>query len=180
MTYTRKHSAYKMALYYHHATRSGQVVTGMIGEYSGYLQADGYSAYNSAVNAVRVGCWVHAKHKFIDSLPKDKALYQTSAATKAVEYINRLFALEREYERKNSDGKSVGATLSSDEKMKQRNTKSKTVAEEFFEWIITVDSDSDTQLNKAIGYIINKKKYLMRFLEKPNIDISNSRAENSV
>lgn len=42
-----KNSAHKMALYYHHATRSGQVVTDMIGDYSEYLQTDGYSAYNS-------------------------------------------------------------------------------------------------------------------------------------
>ena len=65
-----KYYAHKMALYYHHATKAGQVVTKMIGDYSGYLQTDGYSAYNAAVNAVRVGCWAHARRKFTDCLPK--------------------------------------------------------------------------------------------------------------
>lgn len=37
----------KMSLYYYHATRSGKVVEKIIGDYSGYLQIDGYSAYNA-------------------------------------------------------------------------------------------------------------------------------------
>jgi transposase len=170
----------EITLYKYSPTRHGANANEFLGEYSGYIVCDGYDGYNRVTKAIRCGCWVHARRKFIDSLPKDKALYKTSAAAKAVEYINRLFALEREYEGKNSDGKIVGVALSSDEKMKQRKTRSKAVADEFFEWIITVDSTSDTQLNKAIRYVINEKKYLMRFLENPNVDISNNRAENAV
>lgn len=170
----------EITLYRYSPTRHGSNANEFLGDYSGYIVCDGYDGYNRVTKAIRCGCWVHARRKFIDSLPKDKALYKTSAAAKAVEYINKLFALEREYEGKNADGKIVGAALSSDEKMKQRNTKSKAVAEEFFEWITTVDSASEAQLNKAVRYVLNEKKYLMKFLDNPKIDISNNRAENAV
>ena len=60
----------KMSLYYYHATRSGKVVEKILGDYSGYLQTDGYSAYNASEKAIRVGCWAHARQKFTECLPK--------------------------------------------------------------------------------------------------------------
>ena len=68
-----KDSAHKMALYYHHATRAGQVVTDMIGDYSGYLQTDGY--------------------KFTDCLPKGIKTEDTRAG-KALELIGKIFAAD--------------------------------------------------------------------------------------
>lgn len=58
-----KDSAHKMSLYYYRPTRSAKVVTEILGDYKGYLQTDGYSAYNAAEKAIRVGCWAHAKRK---------------------------------------------------------------------------------------------------------------------
>ncbi|MDE5772430.1 MAG: IS66 family transposase [Ruminococcus sp.] len=84
----------KMLLYYYHATQSGKVVEKIIGDYSGYLQSDGYSAYNAAAKAIRVGCWgAHARRKFMDCLPKgvnDK----NSKAAQALELIGRIFAAD--------------------------------------------------------------------------------------
>ena len=65
-----KYSEHKMSLYFHHATKSGQVVKDILGDYSGYLQTDGNSSYNFAVKAVRIGCWAHARRKFTDCLSK--------------------------------------------------------------------------------------------------------------
>ena len=125
------------------------------------------------------GCWAHARRKYIEALPKDKSLWKTSVAAKAIEYIDKLFALEREYAGKDADGNRTGDPLPSDEKMKRRNTESKTVADEFFEWISTVEASTES-LRKAVTYTINERKYLLRFLEHPDIAISNNRAENAV
>ena len=59
-----------MALYQYHPTRSSAVVRDVIGDYTGYLQTDGYSAYNAAERATHIGCWAHARRKFVDCLPK--------------------------------------------------------------------------------------------------------------
>ena len=65
-----KYSEHKMALYYHHATRSGKVVEKIPGDYSKYLQTDGCASYNAAVKAIHIGCWAHARRKWTDCLPK--------------------------------------------------------------------------------------------------------------
>ncbi|MGN0679008.1 MAG: transposase [Oscillospiraceae bacterium] len=44
-----------MALYLYHPTRTAKVVEDVLGDYTGYLQADGYSAYNVVVNAKWLG-----------------------------------------------------------------------------------------------------------------------------
>ena len=148
-------------------------------DHSGYIVCDGFDGYNKLTKATRCGCWAHARRKYIEALPKDKSLWKTSVAAKAIEYIDKLFALEREYAGKDADGNRTGDPLPSDEKMKRRNTESKTVVDEFFEWISTVEASTES-LRKAVTYTINERKYLLRFLEHPDIAISNNRAENAV
>ena len=87
------YSEKQMALYQYHPTRSSAVVRDVIGDYSGYLQTDGYSAYNAAGQATHIGCWAHARRKFVDCLPKgieDK----NSKAAAALDIIERLFSIE--------------------------------------------------------------------------------------
>jgi len=91
---TGKYSDHRMALYYHHATRSAKVVKQILGEYTGFLQTDGCASYNAAVKATHVGCWTHAKRKWAECLPKgidDK----NSKAVQALELIERIFAATR-------------------------------------------------------------------------------------
>ena len=42
---------------------------------------------------LHAGCWSHARRKFVDSIPEND---KNSKAAKAVEIIDRAFALERE------------------------------------------------------------------------------------
>lgn len=100
-----KDSEHKMSLYYHHATRSGQVVKDMLGDYSGYLQTDGYSAYSSAVNAVRVDCRAHARRKFTDCLPKGVKT-EDSRAEKALALIGKIFAADEGLKELSADQRS--------------------------------------------------------------------------
>ena len=92
-----KDSEHKMSLYLYHPTRSAKVVEDVLGGYSGYLQTDGYSAYNAAVNAMKLGCWSHARRKWVECLPKgieDK----NSKAAQALEMVEQIFAEEKRLE----------------------------------------------------------------------------------
>ena len=43
------------------------VAIDLLGDYSGYLQVDGYDSYNKVCNdnaLIRVGCWAHVIRKF--------------------------------------------------------------------------------------------------------------------
>ena len=168
-----------IVLYKYSPTRHGSNAKDFLEDHSGYIVCDGFDGYNKLTKATRCGCWAHARRKYIEALPKDKSLWKTSVAAKAIEYIDKLFALEREYAGKDADGNRTGDPLPSEEKMRRRNTESKAVADEFFEWLTTVEAGTES-LGKAVTYTINEKKYLLRFLEHPDIAISNNRAENAV
>lgn len=161
-------SAHKISLYYHHATRSGQVVTDMIGDYSGYLQTDGYSAYNSAVNAVRVGCWAHARRKFTDCLPKGIKTEDTRAG-KALELIGKIFATD--------EGLSE---LPAEERYAQRNIVLKPLLDEYWKYIESIYAASGSNLAKAVTYSLNQKTHLNNVLLSGELELTNNRAERAI
>ena len=163
-----KDSAHKMALYYHHATRSGQVVQDMIGGYSGYLQTDGYSAYNSAVNAVRVGCWAHARRKFTDCIPKGVKTDDTRAS-KALELIGKIFAADEGL-----------VELPSEERQEQRQIILKPLLDEYWSFIESVYAASGSGLAKAVTYSINQKSYLNNVLLSGDLELTNNLAERAI
>ena len=150
-------------------TRNGDNAVRILGDYGGYLVCDGYDGYNKLKNAKRCGCFAHVRRKFVDALPKDKELIPKSVAAEGIEYCNALFELEREFE-----------MLSSEERLKQRQERSKPVLDGFFAWLDTLTVTGGSNIARAIQYARNEKKYLYRFLEDGNIPISNNRAENAI
>ena len=145
-----------IVMYKYSPTRHGSNAKEFLEDHSGYIVCDGFDGYNKLTKATRCGCWAHARRKYIEALPKDKSLWKTSVAAKAIEYIDKLFALEREYAGKDADGNRTGDPLPSEEKMRRRNTESKAVADEFFEWLTTVEAGTES-LGKAVTYTINEK-----------------------
>lgn len=81
-----------ISLYQYHPTRSGTVAREMLKDYSGYLQTDGYSAYNAVEKAARVGCFAHASRKWVDCFVDGKPV-KDSMSEKALQLIERIFAL---------------------------------------------------------------------------------------
>ena len=163
-----KDSAHKMALYYHHATRAGQVVTDMIGDYSGYLQTDGYSAYNSAVKAIRVGCWAHARRKFTDCLPKGIKTEDTRAG-KALELIGKIFTADEGL-----------VELTSKQRYEKRQEILKPVLDEYWNFVESIYAASGSNLAKAVTYSVNQKKQLNNVLLSGELELTNNRAERAV
>ena len=162
------HSKHKMSLYYHHATRSGKVVQDMIGDYSGYLQTDGYSAYNFAAGATRVGCWAHARRKFTDCLPKGVKSEDTRAA-KALELIGRIFAAD--------EGLSG---LPTNEIYEKRLEIIKPLLDEYWKFIENIYSAKGSNLAKAVLYSLNQKKQLNNVLLSGELELTNNIAERAI
>lgn len=57
----------------------------MLKGFSGYLQTDGYSAYNAVESVTRVGCWAHARRKWVDCFEGKKPV-EGSQSEKAFAY----------------------------------------------------------------------------------------------
>lgn len=65
----------------------------MLKGFSGYLQTDCYSAYNAVESVTRVGCWAHARRKWVDCFEGKKPV-EESQSEKAFAYVEKIFALE--------------------------------------------------------------------------------------
>ncbi|MBN2889944.1 MAG: IS66 family transposase, partial [Deltaproteobacteria bacterium] len=90
-------------IYEYHASRSGDAARKFLEDYQGVVQTDGFIGYDfldSMVGIIHLGCWNHARRKFTDvtkAMGKDHA---PGAADTALEYIGRLYRLEREARQK--------------------------------------------------------------------------------
>lgn len=140
-------------------------------DFSGYLHADGYEGYHKLPqNIIVVGCWAHLRRKLFDALkilPKDKQ--PGSNALKGVAYCDKLFHLEKQF-----------ASLTAEDRLKEREQISKPLVDEFFNWIESLNALPSSLLGKAMYYSQSQRKYLKRYLLDARFEISNNRAERSI
>ncbi len=163
-----KDSKLKMVLYLHRPTRSAKVVEEVLGGYSGYLQTDGYAAYNAAVNAMRLGCWSHVRRKWMECLPKgieDK----NSKAAQALELVEQIFAEDKRLE-----------GLPEDEVYEQRLERIKPLLERYWELLGSISAVGGSNLDKAVNYSLNNRRELEAFLLDGRLELTNNRAERAV
>jgi transposase len=158
-------------------TRQGDVARDFLINYKGYVQTDGYKGYDfieAMLEIILVGCWAHARRNFYDAA-KIKGLKKrkNSSADKALKYIRRIYAIEKELREQE---------LSYDEITKERSLRTKPILDEFKLWLdkkcITVPPKS--LLGKAINYTLNQWKKLYRFMEQGFITPDNNLVENAI
>ena len=150
-------------------TRKGEHASNFLKGFIGYLICDGYDAYNAVEGAKRCGCMTHARRGFIQALPNDQKLHNTSVAAKAVEYFNKIYHEEN-----------LLADSSTEYRYEQRLAKVKPLLDEFFAWLETVQVSGKGKLTDAVRYALNERKYLYTFLENGDVPIDNNRAENAI
>ena len=78
--------------HYDKGSRAQKVVIELLHNYKGAVQTDGYEAYSIYENkkgVLLLGCWAHARRKFIEALKEDKA-----GAQYALEQIGLLYGVE--------------------------------------------------------------------------------------
>lgn len=56
-----------IVLFDYQNSRARACTVGFLGDYSGYLQSDGYGAYDGLTKVTNVGCFAHAHRKFMDA-----------------------------------------------------------------------------------------------------------------
>ena len=161
-----------VVLYDYKDSRSAAHPAKFLKGFSGFLHTDGYAAYHSLPGVTVVGCWAHMRRKFdevLKSLPPEKR--KSSGSQMGLEYCNRLFSLEREYEK-----------LTPDERQEQRCKESKPIAEAFFAWALATQPRTLPKMafGKAISYALSQKQRLMNVYLDGRLELSNNRAENSI
>jgi len=164
-------------LFEYDASRSEDVPLRLLEGFEGVLQADGYTGYNRVCREnpiTRIGCWDHARRKFIEAskaAPAKKKGSKVSKADVAIGKIRKLYLIEDRIK-----------DLEPEQKKAQRQTLSCPVLDDLKDWLETnshrVPKDSLTWI--AINYTLNQWDLLIGYCEDGRLNISNALAENAI
>ena len=80
--------------FYEHGSRSTRVAMGLLKDFRGAIQSDGYCVYEhfeGMEGKLLLGCWAHARRKFFEARKENEKL-----ANEALFYIGKLYEVERE------------------------------------------------------------------------------------
>ena len=166
-------------LFEYDPSRAGSVAVRLLDDFKGVLQADGFSGYNAVCKAnsiTRIGCWDHARRKFVEAdkgaNPKVKTKKGTvSKADVALSYIRKLYRIESNI-----------ADKTDEERLKARQEISLPILNEFKQWLEKNAGKvmKGSALRKAIDYTLNQWQYLIGYCERGDLMISNIMAENAI
>jgi len=158
-----------IVLYDYQASRSGQCAVDYLAGYQGYLQVDGYAGYQQT-DATLVGCFAHARRKFIEA-QKIQVKGKTGKADWAINHIRKLYRIE-------SDIKLLHPT----DKQAERQTKAAPLLAEFKVWLdrSALQVPPKSAVGKAVSYSLGQWDKLLRYIEDGHLQIDNNRAERAI
>ena len=143
-----------------------------LGQFKGILQTDGYTAYDQIgdTKMVHAACWAHARRQFFEAVQLNA---HDPVATRIVSRMDELFAIDAEARRK-----AIG--LAGRHALRQE--RAKPLLDDIRSKIEAAQSVAlpSTALSKACQYALTLWKKLTRFLEYPELELSNNLAENSM
>ena len=136
--------------------------------FSGYLQADGYSGYDRIYqdgSVIEVGCWMHARRYFYKA-----SLAQPARPCEALAWIRRLYLIERD-----------GAKLSPEKRTEIRQERAVPVLEQLAAWREeqALATPPKSPLGEALTYTHNQWAALCRYTEDGRLPIDNGRTERA-
>lgn len=140
-----------------------------LGDYKGYVVADAHSIYDALYRdgkCIEAACWAHARRYFYKALGSDP-----ERARLALALIAKLFKVERELE---------GETRTKKERI--RAAKSKPVLNSFFAWCLDEKGKvlDGTPVAMALGYALNQRAALERFVADGRLPIHNNDSERAL
>jgi len=168
----------KPAVMFHYdPSRSGNVPVRLLDDFSGVLQADGYSGYGQVCRAnqiTRIGCWDHARRKFVEASKAatvKKGQSQPTKADVALGKIRKLYTLES----KIADQTDV-------QKYKARQEIAMPILDDLKAWLEKNISRllKGGLTHKAMQYTLNQWDSLAGYCEDGTLNISNALAENAI
>jgi transposase len=155
-----------------HPGRGREYARELIGRFQGYLQRDGYSAYGSLTQAqsgvVPVGCWGHARRKFVEA-----AELESAEAVDLVSELRRLYLIERH---------ARDECLRPEQRWKLRQELAAPILAALQPRLEAMREKHLPQspMGKAIRYVLNEWAPLTRYLEDGRLEIDNNLTENAI
>jgi transposase len=164
-------------VYRYDPSRSSDVAKQMLGDFTGYLQTDGYQGYefvDELIGVKHLGCLAHARRKFVEAAKAlGKGKKKAGSAQEALDYIAKLYALEQS---------ARDQKLTAEQIQKLRRAKSKPILEKFKQWL---EKKADqvppgSHIGKAVFYTLGQWDRLTVYLEDGRLHPDNNLAENAI
>ena len=166
---TGSDAEHPIVLYEYQPGRGKDYPKAFLERFRGYLQTDGYAAYNSLTDVTHVGCLAHVRRKFNDALEVSGKGKKSPAAAQGVAYCTKLFKIEEQLK-----------DLTPEERQKKRSEQAKPVLDAILAWSKTRTAAPKSKLGIALNYLKNQWPTLITYLEDGRIELSNNRAERSI
>lgn len=166
-------------LFEYDPARAGHVIERLLDGFTGVLQADGYSGYGKlcADNGLtRIGCWDHARRKFVEArkvaLPTQNPANDTlSLADTALQKIGQLYAIERQIKEQTPAQKREARQANSLPRLNALKAWLEDKVSRLVKGSVT---------RKAMEYTLNQWPYLIGYCEDGRLNISNVHVENAI
>jgi transposase len=142
-----------------------------LGQWSGHLQCDAASNFHQVFESgavIEVGCWAHARRRFVDALASD-----TARASRILALVQMLYKVEAEAREHGLDPPAKAAL---------RQARSRPILERIREEVELAGRTvlPKSALGDAIGYVRNQWRALNRFVEDGRLAIDNNAAERAL
>ena len=168
-------------VYQYAASRSGQVAETFIGDYQGYVQSDAFAGYNRLERkpGIRLmGCWAHARRKFVAVTQAKKKIRSKrknpkGLAEEALSFIRQLYRIEKKARENELPFEQIG---------RLRQKEAVPVLTRFKQWL---DDKAPlvppkSLIGKAIGYSLDNWRRLIVYVEDGRLRPDNNAAENAI
>lgn len=153
--------------------RSRGAADHVLADFKGYLQSDGYAAYDAIgkrEGVTHLNCWAHARREFDKALDNDK-----ERSGQALTFIQKLYAVEaRAREQK----------LTPEQRKTLRLEKALPVINEFGKWMFDQMKQGSilpkSPIGKAFRYTMDRWDRLSAYLYDGILEIDNNLIENAI
>lgn len=161
----------KLVLFDYRKSRNREGPKQLLKNYQGYLQTDGYQAYDQFENRqdmVLVGCLAHARRKFEHALESDQP-----RAEQALLLIQQLYAVEREAREQH---------LTPEARYALRQQKARPIMDALGQWLVDEYPQvlPKSAIGKAFYYLIGRYNKIYLYLRDGRLEIDNNLIENSI
>lgn len=171
---TSKHDI-PIYLYFYKESREHNNAKVILKDFKGYIQSDGYEAYDKIDNCIDVCCMAHARRKYSDfiTMCKGKLELSSSLCLQGLKYINELYSIESNLEKEKASINRI---------YEVRNTKSKEVLDRYKIWLDETypTLPPKSNLAKALFYSINNFDNLSNYILDGRLSIDNNRSERQM
>ena len=163
-----------ITLFYYADTRSQKIPLQQLADTNAQaIMVDGYEGYQAACDQyqlTRIGCWAHARRKFVDA-QKLQAKGKRGKADQVLAFIQKLYVLEKNLKNKPPD-----------ERKNVRQQQAKPIIDKIRAWLekSLPHVPPKTALGKALQYLHTQWPRLIAYLDDGAYPIDNNLAENKI